>query len=63
MTFDLLIEGCTLIRRAFEPPVEDAAIGVKNGRFAFAGPRTALPPDVAATRRIVLRNHLVVPGS
>ncbi len=59
MMFDLLIEGCTLIPHAFAPPIENAAIGITDGRFVHVG---ALPPGAQATRRITLCNHLVLPG-
>ena len=62
MMFDLLIEGCTLISHAFAPPVENAAIGITGGRFAFAGRAADLPAGTQATRRITLRGHLVLPG-
>lgn len=60
--FDLLIDGCTLIPRAFAEPIADAAIGVKDGRFAFVGRRADLPSGAVAARRILLRDHLVIPG-
>lgn len=62
MMFDLLIDGCTLIPRAFADPIADAAVGMIGGRFVFAGRRADLPADVEATRRLSLNNHLVIPG-
>ena len=54
MNFDLLIEGATLIPAAFEAPIADAAIGITGGRFAFIGPRAALPAGSTATQRLAL---------
>jgi 5-methylthioadenosine/S-adenosylhomocysteine deaminase len=59
MEFDLLIEGVTLVPSAFEPPMTDAAIGIRDGRFAHVG--GALPGAVAA-KRLRLPGHLAIPG-
>ncbi|MBX9698287.1 MAG: amidohydrolase family protein [Acetobacteraceae bacterium] len=60
--FDLLVEGCTLIPAGFDPPVQDAAIGIRGGRFAFVGPRRDLPPGATATERLRAEGHLAIPG-
>jgi 5-methylthioadenosine/S-adenosylhomocysteine deaminase len=60
--FDLLIEGCTLIPAAFDPPITDAAIGIRGGRFAYIGPRLALPPGTTAAERLRAEDHVAMPG-
>ncbi len=60
--FDLLVEGCTLIPAAFAPPVPDAAIGIRGGRFVFVGPRRDLPAGARAAQRIDAAGHLALPG-
>lgn len=62
MTYDLLVTGCTLIAEAFAPPVEDAAIGISGGRFAFVGPRSALPVGATATETLDARGKFCIPG-
>lgn len=62
MTYDLLIEGATVLPSAFAAPIEDAAIGISGGRFAFVGRRAALPADVQAKQRLRLEGHVVIPG-
>lgn len=62
MMFDLLVEGVTLIPRAFAAPIARAALGIKDGRFAFVGAAAGLPQDARAKRRMVLADHLVIPG-
>jgi len=60
--YDLLVERATLIPAAFDAPVEDAAVGVVAGRFAFVGRRADLPPGATAARTLSLPRHLVLPG-
>lgn len=60
--FDLLIEGGALLPHAFAEPITDAALGIKDGRFAYVGPRAGLPPGATATRRVRLGDHLIIPG-
>ena len=60
--FDLLIEGGTLLPHAFAEPIADAALGITDGRFAYVGSRTGLPAGASATRRVTLRDHLLIPG-
>jgi 5-methylthioadenosine/S-adenosylhomocysteine deaminase len=60
--FDLLIEGGTLLPHAFAAPIPDAAVAVTAGRITYAGPRAGLPAGATAARRIVLRDHLLIPG-
>lgn len=62
MTYDLLIEGITLIPHAFAVPIEKAALGIRDGRFAFVGAASGLPEDATATKRLTLNGHLVIPG-
>jgi 5-methylthioadenosine/S-adenosylhomocysteine deaminase len=62
MIYDLLIEGCTLIPEAFTAPINDAAIGIVGGRFAFVGPRRDLLPGTTATERLDATGQLALPG-
>jgi len=62
MTYDLLIEGATVLPSAFAAAIDDAAIGIAGGRFAFVGRRGALPADMQAKQRLRLEGHVVIPG-
>ena len=62
MTYDLLVTGCTLLPDAFAAPSADAAIGIVGGRFAFVGPRSALPPGATAKETLHAPGHVCLPG-
>ncbi|UCE31212.1 MAG: amidohydrolase family protein [Burkholderiales bacterium] len=62
-SFDLALEGATVIRRASPLDlVEDATILVRGDRIAYAGPRAGAPRGATAARSIDLSGQLVVPG-
>jgi 5-methylthioadenosine/S-adenosylhomocysteine deaminase len=61
--FDLLVTGAALVSgEAGAGVVEDAAIGITDGRFTFVGPRSALPAGAAAAARLDASGHLAIPG-
>jgi 5-methylthioadenosine/S-adenosylhomocysteine deaminase len=44
------------------PQLDDAAIAITGGRIAWLGPARDLPPNFAASERIALPGHVVIPG-
>jgi imidazolonepropionase-like amidohydrolase len=44
------------------PPIHDAALVIKDGRIAYAGPVTEAPPLPPAARRIDARGGTIMPG-
>src|SRR5215469_4813085 len=66
MQFDRLWRGAKLVTLAPQRPgiglVERGAIGVANGRIAFAGEEAELPVGSEATQELDLQGRLVTPG-
>lgn len=66
MQFDRLWRGATLAtlspRLAGVGLIQQGAIGVTDGRIAFAGPMSELPAHARATEEIELGGRLVTPG-
>lgn len=62
-TYELLIQGGTLLTgEPGSPFIENAAVGVSAGRFAFVGERRALPKESSAQTIIDAADHLITPG-
>jgi len=62
-TLDLLITGATVVTvDDASSVIEDAAIGIAAGRFAWVGPAAALPPGARAAKRLALPGRVLTPG-
>src|SRR5688500_2275716 len=57
-----LISNGTLVDGTGKPPVRDAAVVVRDGRVAFAGPVREAPPVEPGAARIDARGGTVLPG-
>ena len=62
-TFDTLIRGATMITSgSTRRVVRDAAIGIRDGRFAWVGAIVDLPADAIATDTLNLPGRVCLPG-
>lgn len=60
-TFDLLLEGATLITGDAQQPLwRSATLGIRDGRIAWIG--ESPPPQARAARRLALAGHVITPG-
>ncbi|WNV07904.1 imidazolonepropionase [Tardiphaga sp. 709] len=66
MTFDTIWTNARLATMATDTPglgiVEDGCIAAKDGRIAYAGPASDLPPDADAKTRIDCDGRWITPG-
>lgn len=62
-TFDLLLTDLTVVTvDARMRVIDDAALGVVDGRIAWVGPMAELPADAHAMRRLALPGRVLTPG-
>ena len=60
---DTLVTSDTVLTGVSDqPPLDAAAIAITAGRIAWLGPARDLPPGFAASERIALPGHVVIPG-
>jgi imidazolonepropionase-like amidohydrolase len=56
------IVGGRMIDGTGAPPVDDAAVVVRSGRIAYAGPASGAPPGAPGERTIDARGGTILPG-
>ena len=61
-TGELLIENGQLVDGTGGPAIRDAAVLVRDGRIAFAGPKRELPPIAPGTPRLDALGGTIMPG-
>jgi imidazolonepropionase-like amidohydrolase len=59
---EFLLTGCTLIDGAGREPIAGAALHVRDGRIAWAGPQTALPAEARQINPQDISGRTVIPG-
>ena len=61
--FDLLLEGATAIPgEPHDAIIEDAVIGIRDGRLTMIGPRNTAEGPLDARRRLHLSGRVITPG-